>query len=93
MDKALLARVEKQAWFHKYPRGLPLLLLVLTALITGLSVLTIERSAAETRRVELDRNAIEIASALQRRAAEHIAFLSAAAITFSSGSTSCERSI
>ena len=29
MDRALLARVEKQAWFHRYPRGWPLLLFLL----------------------------------------------------------------
>ena len=32
MDKALLARTEKQAWFHRYPRGWPLLLFALTVL-------------------------------------------------------------
>ena len=33
MDDALLARVEKQAWFHKYPRGWPFLLFILTSIV------------------------------------------------------------
>lgn len=82
MDKALLSRVEKQAWFHRYPRGWPLLLFVLVALGTVLSVLAIERAEAERRQLELDRNVTEVASGLQRRASENIAILRAGAALF-----------
>ncbi len=82
MDKALLARVEKQAWFHRYPRGWPLLLFVLVAIGTVLSVLAIERAEADRRQIELDRNIIELASGLQRRASENIAILRAGAALF-----------
>src|SRR5579864_1064270 len=82
MDRTLLARVEKQAWFHRYPRGWPLLLFVLVATGTILSVVAIERAEAERRHVELDRNITEVASGLQRRASETIAILKAAAALF-----------
>jgi len=83
MDKALLARVEKQAWFHRYPRGWPLLLFVLVALGTILSVVAIQRADTERRQLELDRNVTEVASGLQRRASENIAILRAGAALFS----------
>jgi len=82
MDKALLARVEKQAWFHRYPRGWPLLLFLLVAAGTLLSVMAIERAEAERRQIELDRNVTELASGLQRRASENIAILRAGAALF-----------
>ncbi|MFA7601735.1 MAG: CHASE domain-containing protein [Novosphingobium sp.] len=83
MDKALLARVEKQAWFHRYPRGWPLLLFALVALGTVLSVVAIERAEQERRRSQLDGNITELISGMQRRAAENIAILRACAALFS----------
>jgi two-component sensor histidine kinase len=82
MDRALLARVEKQAWFHRYPRGWPLLLFLLVAMGTIVSVVAIERAEAERRQLELDRNITEIASGLQRRASENVAILRAGAALF-----------
>lgn len=82
MDKALLARVQKQAWFHKYPRGWPLMLLVITLVATALAVMAIERAEDQREQLELDRNFTEIASGLQRRAAEHTAVLRAGASLF-----------
>jgi two-component sensor histidine kinase len=82
MDDALLARVEKQAWFHKYPRGWPFLLFILTSIVTVFAVIAIERAEAQRRQVELDRNITEIAAGLQRRAAENVALLRAAAALF-----------
>ncbi|MCC6828881.1 MAG: CHASE domain-containing protein [Novosphingobium sp.] len=84
MDKALLARAEKQAWFHRYPRGWPLLLFALTALGTLLAVVGIERVELQRRELELDKKAIEITSGLQRRASENIALLDAGAALLSS---------
>ncbi len=83
MDETLLARVEKQAWFHRYPRGWPLLLFALVALGTILSVVAIQRADAERQQLELDRNVTEVASGLQRRASENIAILRAGAALFS----------
>lgn len=82
MDRALLGRVDKQAWFHRYPRGWPLLLFILVAIGTLLSVLAIERAEADRRQLELDRNVTEVASGLQRRASENIAILRAGAALF-----------
>lgn len=87
MDRALLSRVEKQAWFHRYPRGWPFLLFAIAAIITAVSVVSIERADRRTRLVELDRNLTEIASGLQRRASENVAALRAAAALFSTRET------
>lgn len=83
-DDALLARVRKQAWFHRYPRGWPFLLFVITSISTAASVIAIERADRLARSAELDRNATEIAAGLQRRASENIALLRAGAALFGS---------
>ncbi|MDE8651335.1 CHASE domain-containing protein [Novosphingobium album (ex Liu et al. 2023)] len=82
MDEALLGRVQKQAWFHKYPRGWPFLLFLIASLGTAVSVIAIERADRQTREIELDRNLTEIASALQRRVTENIALLRAGSALF-----------
>lgn len=84
IDQALLDRVQKQAWFHKYPRGWPFLLFVIASITTAVSVMAIERADRQTRRVELDRNLTEIASALERRVTENIALLRAGGALFAS---------
>ncbi|MEO6091615.1 MAG: CHASE domain-containing protein [Novosphingobium sp.] len=84
IDGSLLARVEKQAWFHRYPRGWPLMLFFITSMFTAVSVMAIERADRQRREIELDRNLTEIASGLQRRAAENIALLRAGAVLFGS---------
>jgi two-component sensor histidine kinase/CHASE1-domain containing sensor protein len=84
IDQALLDRVQKQAWFHKYPRGWPLLLFLIAGLTTAVSVMAIERADRQTRQVELDRNLTEISSALQRRITENMALLRAGAALFAS---------
>ncbi|VWX53960.1 CHASE domain-containing protein [Novosphingobium sp. 9U] len=82
VDDTLLDRVEKQAWFHRYPRGWPFLLFIIASIGTAVSVMAIERSDQQRREVELDRNLTEIASALQRRATENIALLRAGSALF-----------
>ena len=84
VDQALLDRVQKQAWFHKYPRGWPLLLFLIASITTAVSVLAIERADRQTRQVELDRGLVEISSALQRRVTENMALLRAGAALFAS---------
>ncbi len=54
MDRALLARVEKQALFHRYPRILPIVLFAVGMLVTILFVLNIEQSDAAARRLKLE---------------------------------------
>lgn len=83
IDQALLDRVGKQAWFHRYPRGWPFLLFILAGMTTAVSVMAIERADKQTRAVELDRNLTEISSALQRRVTENIALLRAGSALFS----------
>jgi two-component sensor histidine kinase len=83
MDRALLARVEKQAWFHRYPRGLPIGLLILSLLIAIVAAMAIEQADSEARRSRLDAAADELSSALQRRASENIAYLVAGSSMFS----------
>ncbi|MCB2076407.1 MAG: CHASE domain-containing protein [Novosphingobium sp.] len=82
MDNAILARVEKQAWFHKYPRGWPFLLFLMTAVGTALSVASLERADRQREQAELEGNATEITSAIQRRVAENVAVLRAAGALF-----------
>jgi two-component sensor histidine kinase/CHASE1-domain containing sensor protein len=82
VDDTLLERVEKQAWFHRYPRGWPLLLFIIASIGTAVSVMAIERADEQKRQVELDRNLTEIASALQRRVTENIALLRAGSALF-----------
>lgn len=82
VDDALLERVRKQAWFHTYPRGWPFLLFLVASIGTIVSVIAIERADRQTRQIELDRNIVEISSALQRRVTENIALLRAAAALF-----------
>lgn len=84
VDQALLDRVQKQAWFHKYPRAWPLLLFLIASVTTAVSVLAIERADRLTRQVELDRSLVEISSALQRRVTENMALLRAGAALFAS---------
>lgn len=82
VDDALLDRVEKQAWFLRYPRGWPLLLFIIASIGTAVSVMAIDRSDEQRRQIELDRNLTEIASALQRRITENIALLRAGSALF-----------
>lgn len=84
VDQALLDRVQRHAWFHKYPRGWPFLLFFIASLTTAVSVMAIERADRLTRQVELDRNLTEISSALQRRVTENMALLRAGAALFAS---------
>ena len=82
IDDTLLHRVEKQAWFHRYPRGWPILLFLIASIGTAVSVMAIERSDKQRREIELDRNLTEIASSLQRRVTENIALLRAGSALF-----------
>ena len=82
MDKKLLTRVQKQAWFHRYPRGLPIILFLVVCLVILGTVTAIELADERRRSIELERSATEISAALRQRATENIAFLRAAAGLF-----------
>lgn len=82
MDKALLARVERQAWFHRYPRGFPVSLLILSLAITIFAVFAVEQSGRANRRLQVDARASELAAAIQRRATETTDYLVAGASVF-----------
>jgi two-component sensor histidine kinase len=83
MDRALLARVEKQAVFHRYPKILPLALFALGMAVTLLFVLNIELFDASQRRLKLEADAAALATRLEREASENSAYLKAAATLFS----------
>lgn len=82
MENRVTAPQGGEAWYDRYPRGWPILLFVLTAAVTLLSVAAIERADRDRHQLELERNAAEIATGLQRRAAENIAILAAGAALF-----------
>jgi two-component sensor histidine kinase/sensor domain CHASE-containing protein len=83
MDRAILARVEKQALFHRYPKILPLTLFALGMFVTLLFVLNIEQSDATARRVKLEGETAALATRLEREVSENVAYLKAAAALFS----------
>ena len=82
LEQGSQTKADKRAWFYRYPRGFPLLLFVIVCLGTALTVVTIERSDQERRRIELESNAAEVAFALERRATEDVALLRAGAAFF-----------
>lgn len=83
MENRVRSRAKREAWFHRYPRGLPVALFVLMALLTAATVAMLESNDRDQRALLLERNATEVSSALQQREAEHLAYLRAAAALFS----------
>lgn len=83
MDKVLQERVQKQGPVLYFRRYGPLILFLLIAAGTLISVSGLERAEADKQQTELDGHATEIAAALERRATEHIAILHAGAAVFS----------
>ncbi len=79
MDRQLVARVKKQAWFHRHPAGLPAALFCLVVITMIFSVFAIEQSDAHRIKDRLARTATELGAAIDRRAAENAAYLRAAA--------------
>ena len=83
MDKALLARVEKQAWFHRFPRALPFTLFAIALIATSLFVNNFERLDRAAASAELAQQATDLANELEYKAAENTVYLNAAASLFS----------
>ena len=69
-------------WLVRYPRVAPLIVFVLTMLLTGYSVYEIERSEQKRSEVEASMKATELAVAIERRVIANIAFLRAGAALF-----------
>lgn len=82
MDKSLLARIESQGWVHRYPRVGPMVLFLLTALATLLSVVALERAEGVRHSMDLENYATEVAANVERRAAAQIAILHATSAVF-----------
>ncbi len=83
MDKALLARVEKQAWFHRFPRALPFTLFIIALMATVLFVNNFEQLDREAASAKLAQRATDLADELEYKAAENTVYLNAAASLFS----------
>lgn len=82
MQDTLTARVQQQAWFHKYPRGLPFALLGIGLLATLLLIVSFERTARGEREMALAADTTALAGELQRRADENVAYVVATASLF-----------
>lgn len=93
MDKALLARVEKQAWFHRFPRALPFTLFVIALVATGLVVNNFERLDRAARQAQIDQQATDLANELEYKAGENTVYLNAAASLFSASEDVSQREL
>ena len=79
-----MQRGRRQRWLVDYPRAVPLLIFLLVAAVTMLSVFAIESGQRVRESAELSRKAQAMVSAVERRAYSNAAFLRAAAALFSS---------
>lgn len=93
MDKALLARVEKQAWFQRFPRALPFALFIIALLATGLFVNNFERLDRTSRQAQLGQQAADLGNELEYKVAENTVYLNAAASLFSSSTDVTRREL
>ncbi len=84
MQKLESNRRKSRHWLVRHPRGMPLAIFFLVAAITTLSVFAIERGQEQRDRAELSGRAVEIASALERRANANSAYLRAGAALLAS---------
>jgi two-component sensor histidine kinase len=70
-------------WLVTYPRAIPAAIFLLGIAITCLSVFAIERGEEQREQVMMNRTAIAMASALERRASVNASYLRAGAALFS----------
>lgn len=70
-------------WLVTYPRAIPAAIFLLVIAITCLSVFAIERGEEQREQVMMNRTAIAMASALERRASVNASYLRAGAALFS----------
>lgn len=70
-------------WLVTYPRAIPAAIFLLVIAITALSVFAIERGEQQREQVMMNRTAVAMASALERRASVNASYLRAGAALFS----------
>ena len=82
-----MRRGKRRRWLVDYPRAVPLVIFLLVAAVTVVSVFSIERGERVRESAELNRQAQAMVGAVERRAYSNSAFLRAGAALFSSQDT------
>lgn len=75
-------RALRRHWYERFPRILPVGIFLLTSAVTLVSVAAIESTEARRRSAQLSQTARVLASALERRADTHEAYLRSGAAVF-----------
>ena len=75
-------RLFKRQWYERFPRILPVGIFLLTSAVTLVSVVAIESTETRRRETQLTQTARVLASALERRAETHEAYLRSGAAVF-----------
>ncbi|MDP3674598.1 MAG: CHASE domain-containing protein [Novosphingobium sp.] len=75
-------RLFKRQWYERFPRIMPVGIFVLTSAVTMVSVAAIESAETKRRATQLTQTAKVLASALERRADAHEAYLRSGAAVF-----------
>ena len=75
-------RALQRHWYERFPRTLPVGIFVLTSAVTLVSVAAIESTETQRRAAQLSQTAKILASALERRADTHEAYLRSGAAAF-----------
>ncbi|QGN55224.1 CHASE domain-containing protein [Novosphingobium sp. Gsoil 351] len=76
-------RALRRHWYERFPRALPVGIFLLTSAVTLVSVAAIESTETKRRVTQLSQTAKVLASALERRADTHEAYLRSGAAVFS----------
>jgi two-component sensor histidine kinase/CHASE1-domain containing sensor protein len=84
LQKVESNRRRTRHWLVRHPRGMPVAIFLLVAAVTMLSIFAIEYGQDQRDRAELSSRAIEVASALERRANASSAYLHAGAALLAS---------
>ena len=82
MTGEVAKRALKRHWYERFPRILPVGIFLLTSAVTLVSVAAIESTETRRRATELSQTARILASALERRADTHDAYLRSGAAVF-----------
>ena len=83
MDQELIKRVQKQAWFVRYPQGLQVAVFILVCAVSLLGVFGIETAEMRRGHAALERNAADVTATLRQLDAEHEIYLRASAALLS----------
>ena len=70
-------RIAPRKWLLRFPRAVPLIIFILTLFVIGISVYAIEKSEVQRENAQLHQAAMAVATALERRADAHAAYLRA----------------